>query len=217
MSLWSSLCLHPPELKKERSLKSKLKRRKINRWYFGLCFVEFKGLIVTLPFGTEDKSRGYSRKNLPQLFFFPPLLRQQDKLFVHLHLNLEPEERTPGVIGIRDLTGFQNSLLLGWSMLSIISYSVLFLLLLFPLLFILSFLLFFLFVSMLVIFTSALLYFLFWFPIAVLFLVTSLLLLRLLMFLSILLSPPLILLISDTFLWQHRSAQKALMLSIRIP
>lgn len=216
MSLWSSLWLLPPEQEKERSLKLKLKRRKTNRWYFGPRFVELEGLIVTLPLGTEDRNRGYSRENLPQLFFFPPLLRQRDKLFVHLYLNLESEERTACVIGIRYLIAFQNSLLLCWSMLSILSYSALFLLLLFPLLFILSSLLFFLFVSLLVIFMSVLLYFLFWFPIAVLFLVTSLLLLRLLMFLSILLSPPLILLISDTLLWQHWSAQKALMLSIRM-
>lgn len=131
---------------------------------------------------------------------FCPLLRHLGR-FVYLPLNLEPEERTPAVIGIRDPTGFQYSLFLGWSMLSILSYSVLFLLLLFPLLFILSFLLFFMVASLFLIFMSVLFYFLFWFPIVVLFLVTALLLLRLLMFLSIFLSPPLILLISDMLLW----------------
>lgn len=131
---------------------------------------------------------------------FCPLLRHLGR-FVYLPLNLEPGERTPAVIGIRDPTGFQYSLFLGWSMLSILSYSVLFLLLLFPLLFILSFLLFFMVASLFLIFMSVLFYFLFWFPIVVLFLVTALLLLRLLMFLSIFLSPPLILLISDMLLW----------------
>lgn len=80
-------------------------------------------------------------------------------------------------------------------MLSLFSYSALFLLLLFPLLFILAFLLF-LLLSLLLTFVSILLCFLLCVPIVILFLAIALLLLRFLMFLS----PPLII-IGDLGLW----------------
>lgn len=70
MSLWSLVCLHHLQQEKERSLKLKLKRRKGNKWCFGLCFCWIRRASVTWLLGTKYKSRGYSRKNLSQLLFF---------------------------------------------------------------------------------------------------------------------------------------------------
>lgn len=63
-SLWSLVWHHPPEQEKERSLKLKLKRKKINRWCFGVwphllsCYIQRAGWTLLL--GTQDKSRDYS-------------------------------------------------------------------------------------------------------------------------------------------------------------
>lgn len=111
--------------------------------------------------------------------------------------NLDTEERTFGVLEITAQTVFHNHLFLVSYMLSLSSYSVLFLLLVFPLLFILAFLLLLLLLSLFLAFVCTLSCFLLCLPIVILFLATALLLLRFLMFLSILLSPPLILLIGD--------------------
>lgn len=159
------------------------------------CLATFRGLAGLCFWAHKIKVETTHEKNLLQLLFLPSSPGTTAQIIYIL--NLDIEERTFGVLEIKAQIVFHNHLFLVLSMLSLLSYSVLFLLLLFPLLFILAFLLLFLLLSLLLTFVCILFCFLLCLPIVILFLATALLLLRFLMFLSILLSPPLILLISD--------------------
>lgn len=160
------------------------------------CYIQRGGWTLLL--GIEYKSRDYAWEKSTPAPRLLALLSCTTAQIIYIP-NFDTEERTFGVLEITQIV-FHNHLFLVSSMLSLPSYSLLFLLL-FPLLFILAFLLLLLSLSLLLAFVCTLSCFLLCLPIVMLFLATALLLLRFLMFLSIFLSPPLILLIGDLGLW----------------
>lgn len=111
------------------------------------CLAAFRGLAGLCFWVHKIKVETTHEKNLLQLLFLPSSPGTTAQIIYIL--NLDIEERTFGVLEIKTQIVFHNNLFLVLTMLSLFSYSVFFLLLLFPLLIILAFLLLFLLLSLL--------------------------------------------------------------------
>lgn len=111
------------------------------------CLAAFRGLAGLCFWVHKIKVETTHEKNLLQLLFLPSSPGRTAQIIYIL--NLDIEERTFGVLEIKTQIVFHNHLFLVLTMLSLFSYSVFFLLLLFPLLIILAFLLLFLLLSLL--------------------------------------------------------------------
>lgn len=156
------------------------------------CLAAFRGLAGLCFWVHKIKVETTHEKNLLQLLFLPSSPGTTAQIIYIL--NLDIEERTFGVLEIKTQTVFHNHLFLVLTMLSLFSYSFSYYSSSHSSLSLLSYCCSCCSVCS---FVCILFCFLLCLPIVILFLATALLLLRFPMFLSILLSPPLILLISD--------------------